>query len=229
MSLTFDLEPEFLELYELCRKQTMTSIERMYALFTATRYVVDNRIAGSFVECGVWRGGSMMMIALTLQRLGAYDRELWLYDTFEGMTSPGSEDVQEMSGRAASEILGEHEKTLDDPFWGVAPRAIVEANLHRTGYPNDHVHFIEGDVRTTIPSESPEQIALLRLDTDWYASTLHELEHLYPRLARGGVLIVDDYGYWRGARKATDEYLGSLPVRPMLHRIDYTGRICVKC
>ena len=148
--------------------------------------------------------------------------------TFDGMPPPSDKDVQEMSGRPASEILAEHEKSADDPFWGVAPRSMVEENLRRTGYPMARIRIVEGNVQTTIPSEVPEQIALLRLDTDWYASTRHELEHLYPRIARGGVLIVDDYGYWRGARKATDEYLALLPQRPLLHRIDYTGRICVK-
>jgi O-methyltransferase len=228
MSATFDLEPEFLELYELCREQTMTSIERMYALYTATRYVIENEVPGDFVECGVWRGGSVTLIARTLLRLGTTDRNLWLYDTFAGMTPPSIEDVHEMSGLSAGQILAGHEKSGDDPFWGVAPRAIVEENVLGTSYPADRIRFIEGDVQTTIPSHTPEQIALLRLDTDWYASTAHELRHLYPRLATGGVLIVDDYGYWRGARQATDEFLASLPERPLLHRIDFTGRMCVK-
>lgn len=148
--------------------------------------------------------------------------------TFDGMPPPSDEDIQEMTGRPASEILAEHEKSADDPFGGLAPRSMVEENLRRTGYPMARIRIVEGNVQTTIPLEVPEQIALLRLDTDWYASTRHELEHLYPRIARGGVLIVDDYGYWRGARKATDEYLALLPQRPLLHRIDYTGRICVK-
>ncbi|HEX7678756.1 MAG TPA: TylF/MycF/NovP-related O-methyltransferase [Thermoanaerobaculia bacterium] len=228
MSFLFDLEPEFLGLYELCREQTMTSIERMYALYTATRYVIGNQIPGDFAECGVWRGGSVTLIAHTLLRLGKTDRTLWLYDTFDGMPPPSVEDVQEMSGRSASEILAEHDKSADDPFWGVAPRAVVEANLRRTGYPIDRTRFIEGDVMTTIPTHAPEQIALLRLDTDWYTSTSHELQHLYPRVAPGGIVIIDDYGYWRGARKATDEYLASLPASPLLHRIDYTGRMWVK-
>jgi hypothetical protein len=228
MSHVFDLEPEFIELYERCREQTMTSIERMYALYTATRYVIENEIPGAFAECGVWRGGSMMLIALSALRHGGSDRSLWLYDTFAGMTPPAAEDIQEMSGVAASELLAQRDKNADDPFWGIASRAVVEANLHATGYPMEQVHFVEGDVLETLPAQAPDTLALLRLDTDWYASTRHELEQLHPRLSRGGVLIIDDYGYWRGARKATDEYLATLPHRPLLHRIDYTGRICVK-
>jgi O-methyltransferase len=224
MSHIFDLEPEFLELYEQCHAETMTSIERMYALWSATRYAIANGIPGDFVECGVWRGGSVMLIALTLQRLGDTSRTIWLYDTFAGMTAPHDADIQTMSGRPARELLDEDSES--GPFRGIAPRPIVEANLARTGYPN--LRFVEGDVLTTIPSEAPPQIALLRLDTDWYASTRHELEQLYPRLAAGGVLIIDDYGYWSGSRKATDEYFASRGEHPLLHRIDYTGRMCVK-
>lgn len=228
MSHVFDLEAEFLRLYELCRAETMTSIERMYALYQATCYAVDCRIPGDFAECGVWRGGSLMLMAHTLLSRGCTNRTIWLYDTFDGVTSPTDDDVQEMSGRLARDILGEHERTGDDPFWGIAPRAVVESNLRRTGYPMERFRFVEGDVLKTIPAEAPERLAVLRLDTDWYASTRHELEHLYPRLSPGGVLIVDDYGYWRGARKATDEYFQGIASRPLLNRIDYTGRICVK-
>ncbi len=228
MSHVFDLEPEFLQLYERCRDATMTSIERMYALYKATCHVVDRGVTGDFVECGVWRGGSVMMIALTLLSRGCNDRYLWLYDTFNGMTPPSDHDIQEMSGRTASEILSERERSAADPFWGIAGRSEVETNLRGTGYPADRVRIVEGDVITTIPASIPSEIALLRLDTDWYQSTRHELEHLYPRVSRGGVLIVDDYGYWRGSRKATDEYFSSLRDAPLLNRIDFTGRIAVK-
>ena len=228
MSDTLDLEPEFLQLYERCRDETMTSIERMYALYKATCYIVDRKIAGDFVECGVWRGGSVMLIALTLLSRRCTDRTIWLYDTFAGMTAPSAGDVQEMSGRPASDILAENDRSEDNPFWGIAERSLVEANLRRTQYPIDRFRVIEGDVLTTIPAQAPAEIALLRLDTDWYATTRHELEHLYPRISPNGVVIIDDYGYWRGARKATDDYWASLPDPPLLNRIDFTGRIAVK-
>lgn len=228
MSHVFDLEAEFLQLYELCRAETMTSIERMYALYHATCYVLDRNIPGDFVECGVWRGGSLMLMAHTLLARGCTNRMIWLYDTFDGVTPPTDDDVQEMSGRPAVDILHEHERSQDNPFWGIAPLSLVENNLRRTGYPMHRFRFIEGDVLKTIPAQAPERLAVLRLDTDWYKSTRHELEHLYPRLSAGGVLIVDDYGYWRGARKATDEYFEGVSARPLLNRIDYTGRICVK-
>jgi O-methyltransferase len=226
---TFDMEPEFVELFELCRAATMTSIERMYALYKAVEHIVTAGVEGDFAECGVWRGGSAMMMALALRRFGGTDRTIWLYDTFSGMTPPGEQDVQAMSGRSAAAILAGSPKDTEDPFWGIAPRAHVETNLARTGYATENFRFVEGDVLQTLPAHAPAQLALLRLDTDWYASTRHELEILYPRVTSGGVLIVDDYGYWRGAKQAVDEYFARPDVvRPLLHRIDFTGRIGVK-
>ena len=88
--------------------------------------------------------------------------------------------------------------------------------------------MVPGLVEDTVPSQAPEVIALLRLDTDWYKSTWHELEHLYPRLSVGGVLIIDDYGHWEGARRAVDEFIEAKGLRLFLSRIDYTGRLAIK-
>jgi hypothetical protein len=83
-------------------------------------------------------------------------------------------------------------------------------------------------VEKTLPSHAPAQIALLRLDTDWYASTRWELEHLFPRLSRNGVLIIDDYGHFKGARQAVDEHINLHKLPLLLNRIDYSGRIAIK-
>jgi O-methyltransferase len=83
-------------------------------------------------------------------------------------------------------------------------------------------------VEDTIPASVPEQIALLRLDTDWYESTKCELEILFPRLVKGGVIIIDDYGCWQGARKAVDEYFNKNNIAILLNRMDDTGRIGIK-
>lgn len=224
----FDLEPEFLALQERCADMTMTSVERMYALYSAVRHLISSGIAGDFVECGVWRGGSAMMMALTALSMGEADRTIWLYDTFSGMTAPDVYDVQAMSGTSASSILAANLRDEANPFWGIAPRAVVEVNLASTAWPKDRLRLIEGDVLETLPANMPDEIAMLRLDTDWYQSTLHELETLYPRLRSGGVLIIDDYGYWTGAKRAVDEYFGRFAHRPFLSRIDYTGRLIIK-
>ena len=206
---------------------TMTSLERRYALLNAVRYVVRHRIPGALVECGVWRGGSMMLVAQTLRHLGATDRHLHLFDTFEGMSKPGAEDV-DFLGRSAADRMDKTAKRSGHAMWAIASLADVQANMRQTGYPESQVHFRVGKVEDTVPGQAPDQIAVLRLDTDWYESTRHELVHLYPRVARGGVIIIDDYGYWKGARKAVDEFLASIPDAILLNRIDDTGRIAIK-
>jgi len=226
--LTFDIEPEFRDVYEPCKASTMTSLERMHALWLAVRHISRARLEGDIVECGVWRGGSMMLAAKTLLDAGDSSRTLWLYDTFEGMTEPTELDVQSMSGRDAAGILATEARTTDNPFWAIAQLDIVEQNMLSTGYPTSRIRYVQGKVEETLPAQMPDRIALLRLDTDWYESTRHELEHLWPRLVTGGVLIIDDYGYWQGARRAVDEFLSSLDRPPLLNRIDYTGRIAVK-
>lgn len=98
-----------------------------------------------------------------------------------------------------------------------------------TGYPIERVRFVEGRVEDTLPVRVPDRISLLRLDTDWYESTRCELEHLFPKLVPGGVLIVDDYGHWEGCRRAVEEYFDENNIPMLLNRIDYTGRIGIFC
>jgi hypothetical protein len=206
---------------------TMTSPERLYALIQAVRYVARAGIPGSIVECGVWRGGSMMAAARTLLDCGDGGRDLYLYDTYEGMPPPGAKDV-DIEGHSAASLL--RTQTKDDPrsAWCHATIDDVRGALSRTRYDASRIHFVQGKVEDTIPATAPERISLLRLDTDWYESTRHELENLYPRLSSGGVLIIDDYGHWAGCRQAVDEYLSSRGIQLLLNRVDYTGRIALK-
>jgi hypothetical protein len=183
-------------------------------------------------ECGVWRGGSVLAMILTLQELGVNDRDIYLYDTFEGMTEPSAADVSAVD-RPALETWREAQEKGETPFGRVFSEEVFDEDSVRrtvlsTGYPEQRVHLVRGPVEETLPARLPTQLALLRLDTDWYQSTIHELRHLYPLLAEGGVLIIDDYGHWDGARKAVDEYFASAAPPILLNRIDYTGRIGVK-
>jgi hypothetical protein len=221
-----DVEPWVAQIIEKAAPFTMTSHERISALCHAVRYVTKNSIPGDVVECGVWRGGSMMAAALTL--LGEHDitRTLYLFDTFEGMPPPTEIDRSAGSGKSAALLL--EEADASSLIWAHAPLDDVRDNLASTDYPADRMRFLKGRVEDTIPREAPEKIAVLRLDTDWYASTRHELIHLYPNLSVGGVLIIDDYGHWKGARKAVDEYINDNRLLLLLQRIDYTGRIAVK-
>jgi len=201
------------------RPYTATSIERIMCLIESVHYLEHYRIPGDIVECGVFRGGSMMAAALTLLDLKSFDRHLYLFDTFEGMPDPGRDDV-DSNGLPAKDQWESARcyAGLDE----------VRKAVLGTGYPEDKIHFVKGMVENTIPAHSPGTIALLRLDTDWYQSTKHELVHLYPRLSRSGVLLIDDYGHWQGARKAVDEFVSALDDPIFLHRIDYSGRAAIK-
>lgn len=211
------------EIISEIRPWTMTSAERIYALIQAVRYVSANDIAGDIVECGVWKGGSMAAIARILIQSQDMKRNLYLFDTFEGMSEPTAKDVDYSGKQAAKVLLEDVGSRCAD-----APLEQVKELLYATGYPRERIHFIPGRVEETIPAAAPESISLLRLDTDWYTSTEHELVHLFPRLVQADVIIIDDYGHWRGSREACDEYFVQNRIPILLNRIDYTGRIAVK-
>jgi len=217
------VEPWIDEIWSRVEPFTMTSRSRVDVMCLATDYVIRRQLAGAIVECGVWRGGTMMATALTLARLGVTDRPLWLYDTFEGMTTPTEHDRDQAGVGAAEQLAGGNRTT--SPVWAYASIGEVEANLRSTGY--DAFHLVQGDVLQTIPGRTPDQIALLRLDTDWYESTRHELDCLFDRLVPGGVLIVDDYGHWQGSRKAVDEFLHERELDLLVLPVDYTGVVAV--
>ena len=222
-----DFAPHHVSIINAVKEHTMTSQERIFGLIEATHYITRRNIPGSIVECGVWRGGSMMAVALALDRLDVRDRELHLFDTFEGMPKPQEVDV-DMRGNPAMPAFAEARIGEDKSDYCRATLPDVQAAMASTGYDEERIHFHKGKVEVTIPSAATGKIALLRLDTDWYESTRHELEYLYPRLSPGGILIIDDYGHWCGSRKAVDEYIEKYAPSLFLSRIDYTGRIAVK-
>ena len=210
----------FQEIFHKCKPFTATSSERMYSLFQAVNYVIQHNIEGDFVECGVWRGGSSMLMAHALLYQNVQDRPIHLYDTFEGMSAPTEFDVTFGDKKAEDGWQGEYQyKAEEEGVW---------QNMRSTKYPENMINFVRGKVEDTIPKNMPEKIALLRLDTDWYESTYHELTYLFPLLSKNGVLIIDDYGHWKGARKAVDQYFGENNIQIFLNRIDYTGRIAIK-
>ena len=226
------LSPSEREVILAAEPNTMTGLARLHALVIAVRHVVNAGIPGALVECGVWRGGSVYAMAATLAQMGATDRDLFLYDTFTGMTQPTTADTSFMDGSAVD--IWNDAAAQGVPMWSqwmspdVFTQDVVRDVVLASGYPQDRVHFVRGRVEDTLPGHAPETIALARLDTDWYESTRHEMVHLYPRLVRGGVLIIDDYGHWEGARRAVDEYLAQIGEQLLLTRVDHTCRQAVK-
>ncbi|RDJ32159.1 MAG: macrocin O-methyltransferase [Crenarchaeota archaeon] len=222
-----DFNEEHVSIIKLVRPYTMTSNERIFTLIESVKYIVNNKIPGDIVECGVWKGGSMMTVAKTLLNLNKIEKDLYLFDTFEGMPEPSSDDIS-FSEVPASKEFEKTKISQDSSEWCRATLDDVKRAIFSTKYPQEKFHLIKGKVEDTIPSNAPNKISLLRLDTDWYQSTKHELIHLFPRLTKNGVLIIDDYGYWQGARKAVDEYFSENNISILLNRIDETGRVAIR-
>lgn len=195
---------------EWVQPYTKSSPERLTAMARACEQIDAEGVPGDVVECGVWRGGNII-----LARFYCPDRMCWLFDTFEGMANRSEWDVSR-SGIMVG--VGKSAVSVED----------VTENLRITGtFDSRKLRFVKGMVEDTLRDAGnlPERIALLRLDTDWYHSTKIELEVLWPRLAPGGIMIVDDYGHWRGAKKAVDEYFDG---RVLFTTIDYTAVMTVK-
>lgn len=209
------------DLIEEIGPYTKSGPERLEAMIEAVRQVDREGLAGDIVECGVWRGGNII-----LARKLSPERVCWLYDTFTGMTEPGEFDTKKSGAKA---IKSYRKKLARGERWAAVSLEDVRANFAETETLNDnYLRFIEGPVEETLRDHRnlPEKIALLRLDTDWHESTKVELKVLYPRLVPGGILIIDDYGHWEGARKAVDDYFAG--GGPEMFRIDYTAVVMRK-
>ena len=200
--------------YKKVQPFSMTSKERIYELYESLEYVRLNKIEGDFVECGVWKGGNILGVMEYFNYHNITDKKIWLFDTFNGMTTPTEVDV-DLDGNKASDILS-HVLCL-------SPLEEVKQTLSLSSFDDSKLRFVIGDVCETLNIESniPSQISILRLDTDFYDSTKKELEVLYPKLIKNGILIVDDYGHWRGSQLAVDEYFENSGLE--IKKIDYTG------
>lgn len=214
------------ELIDECLNFSMTNRLRMWALVQAMKYVTVKSIPGHFVECGVWKGGNLALMGRFLDLNGG-GRTVYGYDTFEGMSEPTLVD-RDLFGNSARDLMRQQMRNESESnIHCYAPLEKVKQNLESTKI-TSRVILVQGPVEHTLPLglQVPDEIAVLRLDTDWYESTRIELEHLYPRLAIGGVLIIDDYGHHQGCRKAVDEYFAGQSI--WWHYIDYSCRLMIK-
>lgn len=221
-----DMDPGFREILEFVKPYTMTSVERLYGLYKTVEFIVKAKIPGDLLECGTWRGGSMMLVAKTLLTFGDTSRTLYLYDTFEGHPKPDAEkDVDMWGNRAISEWVN-YAKTDETSDWAYVSLEEVQTNMALTGYPQDKIRYVKGMVEKTAAANAPAAVAMARLDTDWYESSRVGLEVFWPILSNGGALIVDDYGHYRGQREAVDAFFAERP--QLLHRVDYSCRAIQK-
>lgn len=226
-----DITDDDWNLYKRIEKLTMTPLDRIFALMDSIRYLQNNKIEGDFVECGVWRGGNAIIMAeIQNQVNNSLDkRDIWLYDTYDGMVEPDEHDLS-FKGEVANEIYSKVKNTDGGSSWSFASFDFVKEALKKVDYPFNKFKLVKGKVEDTLllKENIPSKIALLRLDTDWYQSTKIEMELLFPKLVIGGVLVIDDYGDWQGSRKAVDEYMSKYNVEMCLFRLGSGARIGIK-
>ena len=205
---------------------TMTGRTRIISLINFYKDIIERNIKGDFVECGVWQGGNLMLI----QKLSKiYDQTTTIvgYDTFEGMTDANEFDIDLRNNNAGNLLKKSKKINKEKNIWAYCNLETVKSNLNKELKTNN-IKLIKGDVKDTleIKDNLPEKISILRLDTDFYESTKIELEKLYPRLSLGGILIIDDYGHFKGCKKAVDEYFKNSNIT--LNYIDYSARYLIK-
>ena len=221
-----DLDPDFNDTVESVKPFTMTSIERLYGLYKTVQFIVNARIPGDMLECGTWKGGSMMLVAKTLLAMGDTSRTLYLFDTFEGHPKPDAEKDVDLWGNKAVNEWVNYAKTDETSDWAYVSIDEVRANMLSTGYPEDKIRLVKGMVEKTAAANVPDKLSMLRLDTDWYESCRVGLEVFWPVLSAAGVLIIDDYGHYKGQREAVDAYFAHAP--QLMHRVDYSCRAIQK-
>ena len=226
-SMDFPVEAteEEKEIIKLSDKYSMTGSLRMWALLQAVKKVIKNKIEGDIVECGVWKGGNLILCQkyLNLQNVNI---KIHGFDNFEGMVKPKEIDA-DYRNVPASEMHSLFKKDKNKNSWAYCSLEEINKNINET-VPKHNIKLIKGIVEKTLlePKNLPDKISILRLDTDFYESTKIELEILYPKLVSGGFLIIDDYGHFKGCRKAVDEYFKD--DLPYLHYVDYSCRVIIK-
>ena len=187
----------------------------------AIKYILHNNIDGVIIECGVESGKFEHIWINELIKQNAV-RDIYLYDTFAGLVEPTEHDYTckdttfySMNKDQVYNMWKRNTINATTNRWCYTPLEKVQDRLKSTGYPQDRLHYIVGDVMETLKDKNniPEKIAILRLDTDWYESSKFELEQLYDNVVTGGVIIFDDYYHWEGQRKATDEFFSSRDIK----------------
>lgn len=207
------LPSQFGGLYEQIKPYSMMSYGRLRGIYRGICEVIENKVPGDFVECGTARGGCAALMGLSCRARGEA-RNLWIYDTFEGLPPPSEDDPDyELAKAREGECRGEYDEV----------RGLLERLKILEG-----VQMVKGLFQDTVPVTEVKQISLLHLDGDWYDSTMVCLEHLYDKVSPGGVIQIDDYGHWAGARKALHEFLDARGIEVSLRYLDYTGRQFVK-
>jgi hypothetical protein len=209
-----------------CTPYTLTPKIRMWSVIQSMKYIIENNVEGDIVESGVYKGGNLILCKKMLNLFNISNKKIYGYDTFEGMTEPTSND-KDIFGENPFKMWKKSQKE-DYNDWCYSSIEEVKKSFEKETGNSQSLNLVKGRVEETLLKEVnlPKKISLLRLDTDWYESSKIELEVLYPRLVKGGVLIIDDYGHWEGVKKSVDDYF--LDKNIWLHYVDYGCRLLIK-
>jgi O-methyltransferase len=217
----------FYKYYRICKNLSINvSYQRYLSLFQSLQYILKNKIKGDIVECGVFKGGSAMMICYFLKLFLVKNKKIWLYDTYEGMSTPSRKDV-DLNNKRAKDFLNEKKIENKNDVWAFSSLNSVKNNIKKTNFNIKNCIFIKGKVEKTLKVKKPKYISLLRLDTDFYHSTKAELQYLYNLISPGGIIIIDDYGHWKGCKLAVDQFFKKKK-NILILNVDYTGIIGIK-
>lgn len=238
--LGYELETEASACIQIVKNNTMLSKRKLVTLYQQVVYCEKNNVQGDFVECGVWKGGAVGLMALANLNTAAHrKRHLHLFDAFQEICEPDVDfdgeravrEVMEMTGRIGHDqgrlqsLTGVYDK-LGGPGTLDENKNLLENII---SYPTEFIHYHKGWFQNTIPTDHQdiEKIAILRLDGDWYASTKVCLDYLFDKVVKGGVVIVDDYGTYDGCKRAVDEFLAARSLTFFFHSIDSDARYII--
>jgi O-methyltransferase len=237
--LGYELEDEAAAAILKVQAYTMLPPERLITLYQQVVHCERTGLPGAFVECGVWKGGSVALMALAALSQGVARRDLHLFDAFTDICEPdqtvdGARAVREVKAWSKDGGVEGRLKPIAGFYDFAGGPGSLEGNRELlekiVGYDPKLLHYHVGWFQDTLPKDAAGvgPIALLRLDGDWYASTKVCLEHLYDQVVPGGFVIVDDYGAYEGCRKAVDEFRAARNITAYLHHIDAEARYWIK-
>lgn len=191
---------------------TMVGLRRMNNIQFCIEDVLEKNVQGDLIETGVWRGGSVIFMRAILKAYGVTNRKVWAADSFQGLPKPDEKTYPADQGDIHYLMTNL-----------AVPLVEVQENFAKYGLLDDQVVFLEGWFKDTLPVAPIQQLALMRLDGDMYESTMDALQALYPKLSRGGYVIIDDYGYHEACRQAVEDYRKANAINDEIIQIDWTG------
>jgi len=192
--------------------ETMVGLKRLNNIQFCVEQIIKDNIPGDFIETGVWRGGAVIFMKALLVHAGVTDRNIWVADSFEGLPKPNADKYPADAG-------DKHHAMTDL----VISKEMVMNNFEKYGLLDDKVKFLKGWFKDTLPTAPIQKLSLLRLDGDMYESTMDGLNNLYPKLSKGGYIIIDDWGAVESCQLAVKDYRKAHNINEEIITIDWGG------